>query len=505
VALDEATVRLLEQMAAAGAPPLHQMTPREARAMMASRLDQAPPGPQLAAVRDTRVPVSGGYVPVRVLTPDVGPRGVIVYYHGGGWVLGGLDGFDGLGRQLALRTGSVVIMVDYRLAPEYRFPTAVDDSWAALRWAAAHLTELADGPVPLIVAGDSAGGNLAAIMTQRAKAAGGPSIAVQVLAYPVTDCDLDTTSYTDPVNQLMLSRDSMVWFWDHYAPDPAARVHPDASPLRSTDLLRLPPAVILTAEHDVLRDEGELYATQLVKAGVPVLQQRFAGQMHGFFTMTGLLPGADAAMDFVVAGIEKHLAGEATTGRRRSPALSGDRRDGAVGAEAEQDRRADPPHPGHRDHGQALGACGDRQASHRPQPQGRAEEHRHRVGVPGSQVRGGDLGDVSPLGQEHHREPRAGDPQERRRPVALPGRVRALAVIRPETGDQQVGRPGHEQRRDDRLHEAMRHQGHQHLPGRHGDGHMHRERGRRADPHGKGPVPGAQHHGGKQRLVRKLG
>jgi acetyl esterase len=301
---------LLEQMAAAGAPPLHEMTPGEARAMMAARLDQAAPGPQLAAIRDTHVPVSGGYVPVRVLTPEASPRAVIVYYHGGGWVLGGLDDFDTLGRQLAQRTGSVVVLVDYRLAPEYRFPTAVDDSWAALRWTAEHLTELADRPARLIVAGDSAGGNLAAIMAQRAKAAGGPSIAMQVLAYPVTDCDLDTTSYTDPANQLMLTRDSMVWFWDHYAPEPGARVHPDASPLRSPDLLRLPPAVILTAEHDVLRDEGELYATQLVKAGVPVLQQRFAGQMHGFFTMTGLLPGADAAMDFVVAGIEKHLAGE---------------------------------------------------------------------------------------------------------------------------------------------------------------------------------------------------
>jgi acetyl esterase len=277
---------------------------------MAAARGQAPPGPQMQAVRDARVTVSGGYIPIRILTPAGSPRSVIVYYHGGGWVLGGPDDFDTLCRQLAQRTGSAVVMVDYRLAPEYRFPTAVDDSWAALRWAAAHLTELADGPVPLIVAGDSAGGNLAAIMTQRAKAAGGPSIAVQVLAYPVTDCDLNTTSYTDPANQLMLTRDSMIWFWDHYAPVPAARVHFDASPLRSPNLLRLPPAVILTAEHDVLRDEGELYATQLVKAGVPVLQQRFAGQMHGFFTMTGVLPGADAAMDFAVAGIEKHLAGE---------------------------------------------------------------------------------------------------------------------------------------------------------------------------------------------------
>jgi acetyl esterase len=170
--------------------------------------------------------VSGGLIPVRVLTPAVPPRGVIVYYHGGGWVTGGLDESDAVARRLAQRTQCVVVVPAYRLAPEYRFPTAVDDSWAALGWAAAHAAELAGGPAPLIVAGDSAGGNLAAVMTQRAMARGGPLIAVQVLAYPVTDCDLDTTSYTDPANQLLLTRDSMTWYWDHYAPDRRARAHP---------------------------------------------------------------------------------------------------------------------------------------------------------------------------------------------------------------------------------------------------------------------------------------
>ena len=311
MALDEATAALLEQLAASGTQPLQEMTPAQARGLMAAMRGETPPGPEMTAVRDTRVRVSGGYVPIRILTPNASPRAVIVYYHGGGWVLGGLDDSDLLGRRLAQRSGCVVILVDYRLAPEYRFPVAVDDAWAALLWAAAHVTELAGEPAPLIVAGDSAGGNLAAVVAQRAAAAGSePPIALQVLAYPVTDCDLDTTSYTDPANQLMLSRDSMAWFWDHYAPDPAARLHPDASPMRQRNFLRLPPAVILTAEHDVLRDEGELYATQLIKAKVPVLHQRFEGQMHGFFTMVDVLPGADAAMDFVVEGIEKGLAGE---------------------------------------------------------------------------------------------------------------------------------------------------------------------------------------------------
>jgi acetyl esterase/lipase len=313
MALDQATTALLEELAASGLAPLHELTPAEARGRMAMLRGDAPPGPDMAAVRDTRVRASGGFVPVRVLVPTEQPRGVIVYYHGGGWVIGGLADYDRLGRLLAQRTGCTVLLVDYRLAPEYRFPTAVDDSWAALRWADEHRAELAAAPVaspgPLIVAGDSAGGNLSAVMAMRARAAGGPAIALQVLVYPVTDSDLESTSYRDPANQLMLSRDSMVWFWDHYAPDPESRLHPDAAPLRSASFADLPPAVILTAEHDVLRDEGELYATRLLKAGVPVRHQRFVGQMHGFFTMTGVLPGAGEALDYVAAAIEEHLAG----------------------------------------------------------------------------------------------------------------------------------------------------------------------------------------------------
>ncbi len=267
----------------------------------------------MASVRDIRVRASGGFVPVRILVPVARPRGVLVYYHGGGWVIGGLADFDKLGRQLAQRTGCAVLLVDYRLAPEYRFPTAVDDAWAALRWADEHRAELTGtgeqgAQAPLIVAGDSAGGNLTAIMALRARAAGGPPVALQVLVYPVTDCDLDSTSYRDPANQLMVSRDSMAWFWDHYAPDTEARLHPDASPLRSASFAGLPPAVILTAEHDVLRDEGELYATRLVKAGVPVRHRRFAGQMHGFFTLVDALPGAVAGLDYVTAAIDEQLS-----------------------------------------------------------------------------------------------------------------------------------------------------------------------------------------------------
>ncbi|HEX3962241.1 MAG TPA: alpha/beta hydrolase [Trebonia sp.] len=315
MALDQATTALLEQRAASGLKPTHELTPAEARSRAAALRGQAPPGPGMASVRDTRVTASGGFVPVRVLTPPGQPGGVIVYYHGGGWVLGGLDESDKHGRLLAQRTGCTVILVDYRLAPEYRFPTAVDDAWAALRWADEHRAELAgralaDAAVPLIVAGDSAGGNLGAAMTLRARAASGPPIALQVLVYPITDCDLESSSYRDPANQLVLSRASMAWFWDQYAPDPRARLHPDAAPLRSSSFARLPPAVILTAEHDVLRDQGEQYAAGLLEAGVPVRHRRFAGQMHGFFTMAGVLPGADEALDYVAAAIAEELAGE---------------------------------------------------------------------------------------------------------------------------------------------------------------------------------------------------
>jgi len=333
MALDQATTALLEQLAASGAPPLHEMTPQQARGVMALLRAGEAPGPEMASVRETRVRVTGGFVPVRVLVPHGNPRGVVVYYHGGGWVIGGLDDYDKTGRLLAQRTGCTVLLVDYRLAPEYRFPVAVDDAWAALRWADEHRAELAGtglagtGPagtdldgtgldgagVPLIVAGDSAGGNLSAVMAQRAKAAGGPAIALQVLVYPATDGDMETTSYRDPANQLMLSRDSMIWFLGHYIPDPAARLHPDFAPLRAARLADLPPAVILTAEHDVLRDEGELYATRLLKAGVPVRHRRCAGQMHGFFTMVDVLPGAGEAVGYVTAAIDEHLAGAGET------------------------------------------------------------------------------------------------------------------------------------------------------------------------------------------------
>ncbi|MDL5157394.1 alpha/beta hydrolase [Actinomycetospora termitidis] len=304
MALDDATSDLVAQLAASGMPPIQEMTPEQARGLGPALAEMYGPGPAVARVEEP----ADAPVPVRVITPEGAARGVVVYFHGGGWVIGALDEFDHLGRVLANRTGCVVVLVDYRLAPEHRYPTAVEDAWAALGWVDAHLDELAGARVPLVVAGDSAGGNLSAIVARRARDAGGPALAAQVLVYPVTDADVDRPSYVDPENQLLVNRDSMIWFWDHYAPDAAVRSDPDASPLHAPDLAGLPPAAVLHAPHDPLLDEGVAYADRLAEAGVEVTRLLVPGQMHGFFTMVGVLPGAAVGMDFVVGEIDRHLS-----------------------------------------------------------------------------------------------------------------------------------------------------------------------------------------------------
>lgn len=309
--LDAATTQLLTQMAENGAKPLHEMTPLEARGLTAMLGDMCGAGPDMARVEDATVPGPDAAVPVRILVPQGRPRGVLVWYHGGGWVIGALDESETLGRTLAQRTGCAVVLVDYRLAPEYPYPAAPQDAWAALVWVAEHVGDIAGSRVPIMVGGDSAGGNLAAVVSRRARDAGAPAVGLQLLVYPVTDCEVDTASYADPANQLLLTRAGMIWFWDHYAPDRASRHHPDASPSRLTDVAGLPPAVVLVAEHDVLRDEVEAYATRLRDAGVPVRQQLFAGQMHGFFTMVNVLPGSAAGIDYAVDAIVEHLTGVA--------------------------------------------------------------------------------------------------------------------------------------------------------------------------------------------------
>jgi acetyl esterase len=303
MALDAATIRFLKQLTEGGGKPLHESTPDEARVYLSGLAELAGPAPEMQRVEDRTIDGPDARVTLRILVPVENPIGVLVYYHGGGWVLGSIDEYDTVARKLAERTSCAVVLVEYRLAPEHRYPAAVDDSYAALEWVGQNVKYIAGREVPLIVAGDSAGGNLAAVMAVRARARNGPPIALQVLIYPVTDSDFDLPSYADPENQLLLTRDGMIWFWDHYIPDSSRRSEPDASPLHTDNLSGLPPTVILTAEHDVLRDEGEAYAARLQEADVKVNLKRYSGQMHGFFTLL-MLPGSELGFQQVVKAVK---------------------------------------------------------------------------------------------------------------------------------------------------------------------------------------------------------
>lgn len=312
MALDDATTALLTELAKQAGPPIHELSPVQARAVGGALAGLSGAGPDLHAVRDDTIAADDGYrIPVRVLSPSEDTHGVIVYFHGGGWVIGSVADYDTLARKLALETNCIVVLADYRLAPEYAYPTAVRDAWDVTNWSAASWpTE------PLILAGDSAGGNLAAVVAQRAVAQGGPAMVLQVLVYPVTDHRADTVSYLDPANKLLLDRDLMIWFWDQYAPDPATRLNPDASPLQG-DPTGTPRALILLAEHDVLRDEGEAYARALANSGVPVTMTIFDGQMHGFFQLVNVLPGAELAVRAVANEVRSVIGGPVS--EMRSP------------------------------------------------------------------------------------------------------------------------------------------------------------------------------------------
>ncbi len=288
---------LLSAMAEAGFD-LTAGTPAEVRAAMKEgAIPQADPV-QLAAIEEITIPGPDGPIPARVYRPSLeGTRPTIVYFHGGGWVIGDLDSHDNSCRTLAADSDSVVVSVEYRLAPEHRFPAAVDDCYAATLWAAAEIGSLGGDADQLVVGGDSAGGNLAAAITLKARDEAGPSIAFQLLIYPVTGTPWDGTgSYTENAEGYMLTAAAMVWFTDHYlGEDRAARDHPHFAPGRASDLAGLPPAHVITAEFDPLRDEGEAYAARLEAAGVPVTVTRYDGMIHGFYGMAAVLAQGRAA------------------------------------------------------------------------------------------------------------------------------------------------------------------------------------------------------------------
>lgn len=305
--LDPRAAAYLTALGKLALAPIDQLTPQEARAQM-DRFPP-PPGPPLPSVEDRTFPGPGGPVRLRVYTPEgVRPFPLLMYFHGGGWVLGGLDSHDATCRALASAAACVVVAVDYRLAPEAKFPAAADDCSAAVRWAVAEAASLGVDGARMAVAGDSAGGNLATVACLDARAAGGPAIRFQLLVCPVTDCRFDTGSYRENADGYLLTRATMEWFWRQYLPDEAAVADPRASPLRSESLLGLPPALVITAELDPLRDEGEAYARRLQEAGVAVACTRYEGMIHGFLGLPAVFPQAHAALAEAAAALRLALA-----------------------------------------------------------------------------------------------------------------------------------------------------------------------------------------------------
>ena len=297
----QAVLDVLEQL---GGPALHEMEVDEARAMLAAM--PKGPAPEVGQVTDVTVPgPDGNGIPARVYRPEgEGPFPVLCYFHGGGWVLGSAEESDATTRRLCTLADCIVISPDYRLAPEHPFPAAAEDCYAVTRWAADQSTAFGGDPARLAVSGGSAGGNLAAVVALMARDRSGPDICFQFLEYPVIAADLDTASYRANADGYLLSRDGMAWFWDHYVPDADQRRDPLVAPLEAESLAGLPPALVITAEFDPLRDEGEAYGAALESAGVPTTVTRYDGVIHGFFGMHGMIDEADTAQREVAAALQ---------------------------------------------------------------------------------------------------------------------------------------------------------------------------------------------------------
>jgi acetyl esterase len=283
--------RMAAQAAAADPPPppLDQISPSVVRETFNRRLATVDgPAEPVAKIEDREIPGPGGPIPVRVYTPEgQGPFPVLVYFRGGGWVAGTPETHDGVCRALANAADCVVVGVSYRLAPEHKFPAAPEDCYAATRWVAENASAIEGDATRVAVGGDSAGGGLAAVVALMARDRGGPSLVYQLIVYPVTNYDLTTPSYLEEACNapgMGSSRDTMIYFWSQYLNDDADGRNPYASPLLAEDLSGLPPALVITAQYDVLRDEGQAYAARLHKAGVPVTVSNYESSRHGFFS-----------------------------------------------------------------------------------------------------------------------------------------------------------------------------------------------------------------------------
>lgn len=287
-------------------PPLPEL--RQQLRTMVQLLDE--PAPKLARIDDLRIPGPAGAIPARIYDSagrSAPAQPVVAYFHGGGWVQGDLETHHGLCARLALRSGALVVAVDYRLAPEHKFPAAVDDCFAAYRWLRSHAADLGGDPARVAVAGDSAGGNLSAVVSQLAASAGIPVPTCQALIYPAVDFVLDTASHRELENGHIIPRDRIVWYADQYLPADADWNDPRASPLRARDLNGQPPTLIITGGFDPLRDEGHAYAERLRSAGVEVVDHEYAGQIHAFVSLTKAIPEGLTGTWEVADYLKEHL------------------------------------------------------------------------------------------------------------------------------------------------------------------------------------------------------
>jgi acetyl esterase len=305
------TQTILDLLAAAGETPADQLTPDELRTAYTTFSVMGTKA-EMASVADHAVPVEGAEIGVRVYVPtdEPGPRPVTVYFHGGGWVIGDLETHDATVRALAEASGTTVVSVDYRRAPEDPFPAAIDDCMAAVRWVVDNADDLGVDPGRLALAGDSAGGNLAAVAAAELTAAGGPAVRFQLLVYPVTCGTMARPSIDENGEGYFLTKDTMDWFWTQYVGADGDRLHPRVSPMHLPDeaVAGLPPALVITAEFDPLRDEGEAYAERLAAAGVDATARRYDGMIHGFFSMRDMIPEGKAAIDEAGEALRTALA-----------------------------------------------------------------------------------------------------------------------------------------------------------------------------------------------------
>ena len=299
------TVQARRAIDCAGDLPTGLTPPELRRVYAAQRARLQPPRPEIARVVELSIPGRDGEVAARLYWPrdDGASRPLTIYFHGGGWVVGSLDGYDTTCRRLALKADSVVVSVEYRLAPENPFPAALHDAWGSTLWCVAEAARLGGDPRRVVVAGDSAGGTLAAVVALMARDAGAPAIALQTLIYPVVDLTRETDSHVRNAEGYMLTTAALRWFYDCYVPDRAARADWRASPLLCPSLAGVAPALVIAAEHDPLVDENAAYADRLRAASVPVDHVVFPGMLHPFFTLGGVIDEAAQAEDLIAAAI----------------------------------------------------------------------------------------------------------------------------------------------------------------------------------------------------------